>query len=159
MLQRLLACFLVIGLVACSGLPLNAVAPKVSLADVDIKSLGLFEQRFDVGLRVNNPNDFDLKIEALEFELELNGRPFANGVSHAATLIQAASSTVLRVDAITQSKNLIQQIKTLPSEMLKNGVPYRITGRVKTDKSSSWIPFDHSGVYGGDEKKPKGRAV
>ena len=159
MLQRLLAYLLVLGLVACSGLPLNAVAPKVSLADVDIKRLGLFEQRFDVGLRVNNPNDFDLKIEVLEFELELNGRPFATGLSRTATLIQAASSTVLRVDAITQSKNLIQQIKTLPPDTLKDGVPYRITGRVKTDKSSRWIPFDHAGVYGGDEKKPKGRAI
>ncbi len=76
MLQRWLAGLIALGLTACSGLPLNAVAPKVSVAEVDIKSLGVFEQHFDVGLRVNNPNDFDLTIEALDFELELNGRAF-----------------------------------------------------------------------------------
>ena len=131
----------------------------VSVAEVEIKSLGLFEQRFDVGLRVSNPNDFDLNIEALEFELELNGRAFAKGLTRVSAMIPAISSTVMRVDAVTQSKNLLQQIKTLPSETLKEGVPYRIKGRVKTDKSSRWIPFDHTGVYGGDEKNPKGRAV
>ena len=75
MLQRLLVSFLMLGLAACSGLPFNAVAPTVSVANVEPKSLGLYEQRFDVGLRVSNPNDFDLTIVALEFELEVNGRP------------------------------------------------------------------------------------
>lgn len=160
MLQRLFALCIALSLVACTGLPLNAVAPKVSVADVDIKSLGLFEQKFDVGLRISNPNDFDLKIEGLDFELTLNGRPFSQGLSRVTTLIPAASSTVMRVDAIMQSKNLIQQIKTLPPETLKDGVPYRIKGRVKTDQSSNWIPFDHSGLYGGEsKKKPDGKAI
>ena len=80
MLQRLLMVFLAMGLVACSALPFNAIPPTVSVADVDIKSIGLFEQHFDVGVRLSNPNDFDLKIEALEFELALNGRAFAKGL-------------------------------------------------------------------------------
>lgn len=154
-MQRLFVVFLItLGLVACSGLPFNAKPPKVSVAEVDIKSLGLFEQRFDVGLRVSNPNAFDLKIEALEFELELNGRPFAQGVSRTSSQIPATTSTLMRVDAVTQSKNLIRQIKTLPGEILKEGMPYRITGRVKVEQSSCWIPFEQKGVYGSDEKKP-----
>jgi len=157
MMQRLLVLLFTLGLAACSGLPLNAIAPKVSLAKVDIKSLSLLEQRFDVQLRVANPNDFDLTIEALEFELEVNGRPLTNGMSHASTLIPAASSAVLRLDAIMQSNSLIQQLKTLSPEMLKDGVPYRVKGRVKTDQSSNWLPFDHTGVYSGDDKKSKGR--
>jgi len=158
MVQRLRALFLVFGLAACSGLPFNAVAPKLSVADVTIRSLGLYEQRLDLGLRVSNPNDFDLTIVALEFELEVNGRPFATGLSQAAIRIPATSSAVMRVDAIIQSKNLIQQFKALSPETLREGVPYRIKGRVKTDRSPGWVPFDHTGVYG-DEKKPKGRAV
>jgi LEA14-like dessication related protein len=157
MMQRLMVLLFTLGLAACSGLPLNAVAPKVSLAGAEIKSLGLFEQRFDVRLRVANPNDFDLTIEALEVELEVNGHPLANGLSRASTLVPAASSAVLRLDAIMQSNDLRQQLKTLPQEMLKDGVPYRVRGRVKTDKSSGWLPFDHVGVYSGDEKKPKGK--
>ena len=158
-MQRLFVLLLTLGLAACSGLPYHAKPPKVSVADVDIKSLGIFEQHFDVGLRVSNPNDFDLKIEALEFELELNGRPFAKGLSRVSALIPAISSTVLRVDAVTQSRNLIQQIKALPAETLKEGVPYRISGRVKTDQSSSWIPFDQQGVVGREERPARGKVI
>ena len=154
-MQRLLAGLMLFGLAACSGLPYDARPPKVSVSRVDIKSLGIFEQHFDVGLRVSNPNDFDLKIDALEFDLEVNGRAFASGLARTSVLLPALSSTVMRVDAVTQSRNLIQQIKTLPSETLREGVPYRIKGRVKTDRSSNWIPFDHTGVYGREEKKPR----
>jgi len=159
MLQRLFVLLLALGLTACSSLPFGALAPKMSVTDIEIKRLGLFEQHFDVGIRLDNPNDFDLTIEALEFELEVNGRPFAKGEGHTATLIPALSSTVLRVDAIMQSQNLIQQIRTLPPETLKEGVPYRIRGRVKTGKLPVWLPFDHPGIYGGDEKKPAGKSV
>jgi len=159
MLQRLFILVLALGLAACSGLPFNAVAPKVSVADVAVKRLGFFEQRFDVGLRVSNPNDFDLTIEALDFELEVNGQPFASGLSQTSTRIAATSSTLLRIDATTQSKDLIRQIESLSPESLKAGVPYRIHGRLKTDRSPNWVPFDHAGVYGGDKEKPQGHPV
>lgn len=159
MMQRFLAVCLAGVLSACSGLPFNAQAPRVSVADVEIKSLGLLEQKLDLGLRVANPNDFDLRIEALDFELEVNGRPFATGLSRVSTLVPAASMSVLRVDAIMQSKNLIRQIRTLPGDVLKAGVPYRIKGRVKVDRVSDWLPFDHAGTYGGESKPAKGRGV
>ena len=159
MIQRLIVLFIALGLVACSGLPLNAVAPRVSVAGIEIKRLGVFEQHFDVALRVNNPNDFDLKIEALEFDLEVNGRPFASGLAPVATLIPAASSVELKVDAVMQSRNLLEQFRSVQPDVLKAGVPYRINGRIRTDQSSRWFPFDHTGVYGGVEKKSKGRAI
>ena len=158
-MTRLLLILLACALAACTGLPYDAKPPRLSVAEVDIKHLGLFEQRFDLGLRVANPNDFDLRIEALEFELELNERAFAKGLTRASALIPANASVVMRVEAATQSKHLIQQLKTLPGDVLFEGVPYRITGRVKTDRSSRWIPFDHRGVYGGDEKKAKEKTI
>lgn len=159
MIQRFLAVCLAGVLSACSGLPFQTEAPRVSVADVEIKSLGLLEQKLDLGLRVANPNDFDLVIEALDFELELNGRPFATGLTRASTRVPAASMSVLRVDAILQSKNLLRQIRTLSGEVLKAGVPYRIKGRVKLDRVPDWLPFDHAGTYGGESKPAKGRGV
>jgi len=153
MLHRVIAWGFALALAACSSLPMNAQAPKVSVADVDVKRLGLLEQRFDVSLRVNNPNEFDLKIEGVEFDLTANGRPFAKGLSHLITSIPAISSSIIHVEAITQSKDLLRQIRTLPPESLQEGVPYEIKGRVKLDRTD-WLPFEHKGVYGGDEKKP-----
>lgn len=159
MLRRLLVLLLALGLAACSSLPLNALMPRVSVAAIDIKSLGLFEQHFDVGLRLTNPNDFDLRIEALDFDLEVNGQAFAKGMARTTMLIPAASSIVVQVDTITQSKDLIQQFLILQRDTLKEGFPYRIKGRVKTDKWSGWLPFEQRGVYGGEARKPRGIAI
>jgi LEA14-like dessication related protein len=153
-MQRSLMAFLALAMAACSGLPFNTVAPKVNVADVAIKSLGLMEQRLDVGLRINNPNDFDLNIEALEFELEVNAHPFASGLSNQAVRVPAMASALLRVDTFLQSKNLIRQFKSLSQGALKDGVPYRVKGRIKTDRSSSWLLFDHTGVVGGLPEQP-----
>jgi LEA14-like dessication related protein len=158
-MHRVWVLLVMFSLAGCSGLPLNTLAPRVSVATVDLRQIGVLEQHFDVGLRVANPNDFDLTIEALEFDLEVNGRAFAKSLSRAATRIPAASSAVLQIDAIMQSKNLIEQLRTLTPDTLKQGVPYRIRGRIKTDQSPRWLPFDHSGVYGGGAKPPTGRTI
>lgn len=158
MVRRLLALLLFLGFAACSTLPIDVVAPKVTVAEIDVKRLGLFEQHFDVGLRVANPNAFDLGIEALEFEFEINGRPFASGRSDMPTRIPAASSTVMQVEAMTRSMNLLKQFEALP-DVLKRGADYRIKGRVKTDRLPGWLPFEHSGVVGGESKKPELRSI
>lgn len=143
---------------ACTGIPFNAKAPQVRVAEVNVKRLGLLEQVFDVGLRVNNPNDFDINIEGLEFQLEINSREFATGNAHTHTRIPAFSSAVVHVDTTMQSNKLLDQLKTFP-EILKEGVPYRIHGRIKIDRAADWLPFDRSGVYGRDREKEKGTAI
>lgn len=159
MLQRLLMFFCALTVVGCAALPSAALAPEVSVADIGIGRLGLFEQQFDVGLRIDNRNDFDLVVEALEFEIEVNGRPFARGLGRESQRLPALTSTVLRVDAIMPSKNLVDQIRTLPPATLKAGVPYRIHGRVRVDRTSRWLPFDHAGVYGGRPAPVEGRSI
>lgn len=148
LLQRLTVFLLVFGLVACAGIPRDAVAPEVSVADVEVLSLGIIEQRFDVGLRVENPNPYALQIEALTFEVEVNGRPFLRGQSRGAAVIPANGIDVLRVDATTQSQDLREQFRILQTLSVADGVPYRIKGRVKTGRSPLWLPFERTGVYG-----------
>lgn len=158
-MRRLLLFLFLFGLSACATLPPGAQAPRVSLADVSLRSLGLLEQRFELELDLVNPNDFDLKIEGLDFELEVNGRPFAKGISRVTTLLPAGSTTPMRVTAVTQSKDWLTQMKSLSADVLKEGMPYRVHGRVKTGGLARWLPFEHMGVYGGSAKRPKGQAI
>ncbi|MFZ0107508.1 MAG: LEA type 2 family protein, partial [Thiobacillus sp.] len=79
--------------------------------------------------------------------------------TQASATIPATSSVVMRVDAITQSHNLVRQLIVLDPEKLKQGLPYLIKGRVKTDKWIGWLPFEQKGVYGGAAKKPQGSAI
>lgn len=159
MRRRFLLSLFVFGLAACAMLPPGVKTPRVSVADVALQGLGLFEQRFEVELRLFNPNDFDLKIEALDFELELNGRPIAKGSSQVATLLPAGVSTPMRVDTLTQSTDWLAQMKALSPDLLQAGMPYRVHGRVKAGGLSRWLPFEHTGVCGGAAKQPKGQAI
>lgn len=149
-----LACVcLVLG--ACSGLPFNVEPLRISVADIDVASLGLFEQHFDVTLRVVNPNDFDLTVEGIEFDLEVGGEPFAKALGKQSAKVPALSAARLKVDAVTQSVDLVRQFKLVPPEALKAGIPYRIRGRIKVDRAFSWIPFEQQGSYGAREKPPR----
>lgn len=147
MFRRLTAFLLVLGLAACAAVPRDIVAPKVSVADVAAISVGFVEQRFDLGLRVENPNPYALEIDALTFEVEVNGRPLLRGQSRGAATIPAAGTDLLRVDATTQSQDLREQFRILQTLSLADGVPYRIRGRVKAGGSPLWLPFEHAGVY------------
>lgn len=155
-MQRVLVSFLALVLAGCSALTPKPLPPQVRVAAVEVKSVGVFEQRFEVVLRVANPNAFELAVEALEFDLDVNGRPFASGRSPLPARFAANAETDLRVDAVTRSDDLLRQLRTLSSGLLKQGLPYRIRGRVKTDRSARWLPFEHAGVYGG-ERPPDGR--
>ncbi len=57
---------------ACSTIPRDFETPKFGIADIAPKTVTVFEQRFDIQLRIQNPNNFDLTINGIRFEIDLN---------------------------------------------------------------------------------------
>jgi len=76
-------------------------ASRINIANVIPRDIKLFEQVFDLELRIQNPNDTPLEINGLAFELELNDKRFATGVSNQSLVIDRLSSDVIHVQAIT----------------------------------------------------------
>ena len=76
------AAIVALWLAGCTGLPLGMQAPSVTLADISVVNVGLFEQQFMLKLRVQNPNPQEFVIDGLAFDLEVNEQPFAKGVSN-----------------------------------------------------------------------------
>ena len=72
---------------------------------VDLHPLkgGKFEQRFRIELRVQNPNDFELEIDGLDFELDLNGTRLTRGLSDEAVTIPRLGDAIVAVSADTVS--------------------------------------------------------
>lgn len=133
--------------------------PAVTLVGVDLESLGLFEQRFILKLRVKNPNDVDIPVEGLVFEVELNGRPFANGVSNVGVTIPRLGEAVLEVKASSNLAAFLRQWRDLEKEG-KPGMDYRVRGNLRVSGYGA-LPFDHRGeapipkLLPGGEGKPK----
>ena len=118
--------------------------PEVSLAGVELVGIGLVEQRLLLKLNVSNPNDVDLPVKALSFDLELDGQPFANGAAEQPVTIARHAEAQLAVKVVTRLGDVIKQLKAAR----QNGkLGYRIHGRVELERSPgpTSIAFDRSG--------------
>jgi LEA14-like dessication related protein len=115
--------------------------PEISLAGVNLVGLGLVEQRLLLRLRVVNPNDVELPIKALDFELELNGRPFAKGASGSALVVAQHSEGLLEVDVRSRLGDVLRELREARSG---GQLAYRIHGRVELAGTGT-VPFERSG--------------
>ena len=89
----------------------DVVPPRVNLVNiVPAKSSGVFEQRFLVDLRISNLNDFDIPINGLSFEMEVNGDYFATGLSNRKVVIRRLDSAIIPVETTANSFDLFRQI-------------------------------------------------
>lgn len=129
---------------ACSGL--KPKAPEVSVAGIELRELGASEQRIGIKLKLRNPNARDIPIEALSFDVELNGEHFARGNSDAAVTLPGSGEAMMDVSAITTLSVLLHQI----GEMQGSGrelVPYVIRGQVSSAAVGGNVPFTSHGEF------------
>lgn len=128
-------------LAACGGLPLNAEPPRLSIAGLSLIDANLFEQRFKLQLRVQNPNDFALPIQALNYTIEINEQPFATGVSNRPVTVPSYASELLEVEAISNLGGLLRQVKNA----VTGNLSYRLQGDALVGDDKRKIRFEQHG--------------
>lgn len=133
-------------LIGCSGMFRTMEAPRINIANVRPKEIKLFEQIFDLELRIQNPNDSALPINGIAFELEINGRRFATGVSNETATVDPLSSLVVHAEAITSLWGILGQIAQL-QETRTPLVSYRIRGAIYSGSPGVKLRFDESGEF------------
>jgi LEA14-like dessication related protein len=118
--------------------------PQVRLADIAFQEAGLLEQRFQVDLRLGNPNDTALAIDGLTFKLEVNGVALAEGLSDHSVTIPRLDEAKVPVTTTTTVFDVVRQILALQN---REAVAYRITGLVYLDGfARRSVPYEMSGV-------------
>lgn len=117
------AAVLLLGLAACSGA--EPVPPQVRVVDLRLLESSVFEQRFEIDLRIGNPNDFDLPLDGLTFDLEVNGEDFARGFSNQRVTVPRLSEERISVTASTTLIELVRQMQLLAE---RGDLTYRISG-------------------------------
>ncbi len=133
-------------LAACASLKERPEPPKVSLAGLEIREIGLFEQRYLVKLRLQNPNDFALDINGMDYEIFINERSFAHGVSRNSVSLPSFGEDVLKVDVISSLNRIFEQLRDL-ERGFDQPLNYRITGGVKLNNWPVKIPFEFDGEF------------
>ena len=116
--------------------------PEVYVTGISPTGGGLLEQKIRVGLRIENPNNFELQMTGIEFDLDLNGRPFARGMGSHEVTLPRLESTELSVRATTTVIELLRQITGLQN---LEDVGYAIRGRLYLDDAAvESLPFERS---------------
>jgi LEA14-like dessication related protein len=107
--------------------------------------MNLFEQRYGLTLRVQNPNPEELAVSGVDFRLSLNGETFADGVSNQSARIPAYGDALLEVDVSSSLLRVFDQIRAL-EQGASDGLRYRIEGTLAVGEGWSRLPFEREGV-------------
>ena len=130
---------------ACSIMPKEYETLRVHIADMTAKDMTIFEQRFDVKLRIQNPNDAEFSINGLRFDIELNEREFANGMSGQHVAVPRFGSEVVNVEVFTTLASFLRQFQELSGGTAQK-VRYRLRGTAFVEAPGSFkAPFDEQG--------------
>lgn len=140
---------LILLLAGCATLAGITEKPRVSLKGLEPLEIGLFEQRFLLQLRVENPNTVAIPIQGLSFEVELNGQPFATGLSDKAITLAPMGEGVVDVKATSSLGRLLKQFKAMSKEDRRQ-VDYRIVGKLRSPTLGS-LPFESKGQVSLDD--------
>lgn len=128
----------------CSSLGEFKEKPRVSIAGIQVTEANLFEQRYRLQLRVQNPNAVDLPINGLDYVVEINGKPFASGVSNRTVVIPRYGTALIDVEGTSTLGALIKQLKDLDI-LREQTAQYVIKGTVRVSDRDVTLPFEHRG--------------
>ena len=138
----LLCCTLT--LTACSLFGGYQETPHVSLVGIQPIEMGLLEQRYELQLRILNPNDKEIPVKGLSYSIEINGHEFAYGVSRQPVTIPPFSEALLDVEVVSNLLNVMQQFQKISGES-SNSLKYRLRGKISLAKSLAKLPFNVEG--------------
>ncbi len=156
-------------LAACAAMGGLTEAPRVSLVSIAPMDLQLFEQRFRVTLRLQNPNSRDIVIRGLDYEIVVNGRIFAQGVSGKPVTVPAWGESTAELEVVSTLQRVMEQIEALGARGTPS-IDYAISGHVRVDGVPFAVPFDYQDTLtlpgfekrkrkDGGERAPKPAAI
>lgn len=131
-------------LLAACATGTDVIPPTVQLSNLRVVSAGPMNQQLSIEIRIGNPNDFAIPLNGLSFDLDVNGEPFAEGLSDESVTVPRLGYATVSAKATTNTLNLIRQLMALGSS---DRIAYRLHGRAYIGgvTGNTRYPFDRRG--------------
>jgi LEA14-like dessication related protein len=118
--------------------------PRLQVIEVGLVDASVLRQQLRLRMRVQNPNDVELSVRGLTYQVQLAGETYASGESRRDFVVPALGETEFEVDITANAAGALLRI--LGDRSGKNP-EYRILGRVHLARGVvRSIPFEHKGV-------------
>ena len=143
-----LFCRLLVGvlfLAGCAGPGKKLEPPRITLTNIQVQEIKVFESVFQIDLRVVNPNDVAIDIKGMDCDLELNDKHFASGVSNKRIKVASFDTAII---PITLYSSVFDLAKGLFDAGRKQMAKYKLTGRLHLGGGlsvPSVVPFKTEG--------------
>ena len=151
---------LLVTLASCSSLAPKLVAPQVSLVGIQIMSADMFAQQFMVRVKVENPNDLEVAVSGLEYEIFLMGDSFAEGASESSFVLPAKGEAEFDMIVKTNFVSSLGRLVSRTSGGKLEDVPYQVTGKLVLEKGiMRTFPFSRAGTVNFTNARDKMKAI
>jgi len=134
-----------LALSGCAGLAGRGEPVSVTVADLRMGTASLLEQQYFVTLRIQNPNDRDLAIRGVAFQLDLNDKTFAKGTTATTLVVPRFSTATVDVETLSTLGSLLRQVGDVTGGSMPEQLRYRIRGRLYQEGASGPLSFDDRG--------------
>jgi len=132
-------------LIGCAGIGKQLNPPRISLANIRVQEVSGLETVFQIQMRVFNTNDVDLNVKGIEAELEINGQPFATGVSNTPVEIPSFGTELVTV---TVYSSVIKMFRSVYGLKDSEELQYRLSGKLRVSGNNMLpvsLPFESEG--------------
>lgn len=130
----------------CSAFAPKLETPQLSLLGIQMMSTDIFAQKFRVRVKVENPNDLELPVRGLDYQIILMGDSFAEGVSSDRFVVPANGEAEFDMLVTTNFVSSLGRLVSRVGGGKLEDLDYEIAGEVLLDKGFvKKIPFNHAG--------------
>jgi LEA14-like dessication related protein len=134
-------------LAGCSTLGSELQSPTLEVTGVQMLSSDMFAQRFKVRVLVKNPNDLELSVTGLDYQIILMGDSFAEGVASNSFVLPALGEAEFDMLVTTNFVSGFARLLSRVGGGKLEDLDYEIVGKVFVDKGMiRKIPFSHRGT-------------
>jgi len=119
----------VLTLSGCALLPWSAVAPTVHVVGIERVAGEALERRFQLMLRVQNPNPRPIDFKGLALTLELNNRTVGQGVTGELGNVPAHGELLMSLPVTVSAAPDTLQMLGFADRLPRGDLPYTVKGR------------------------------
>jgi LEA14-like dessication related protein len=134
----------VIVFAGCAGIGRISEKPYITLSSINLLNMGVFEQRYSISLRIQNPNDVAIHIKGMSYQIVINEEDFARGVSNKTFIVPAFGEEVVEINATSDFTSFLRQFQHLVAGGMKK-VSYSLTGKAKVENRIRRLSFEYIG--------------
>lgn len=142
---RLLLLTLAISVLAsCASLP-NYDPPRVSVVGIEPAKGEGMEMRFNVKLRIQNPNTIAITYQGMVVDLIVDGRRIATGLSNQPGNVPSYGETIYTLPVSVSGYDIARQFIDFMQKPQQNSIPYEISGKLESGLFGS-VRFSDKGL-------------